>query len=123
MRHCCVFKAKDIYFLKDTALYVNRRLSIGFCPVCEKPVAELVEERFDGIEEKNTFAGAEANQIAMRLREQILFAQSAQNFLKIKPKPYGWKYGVNKYTKVNGKVKIKQIARDFYGNEEIIKIC
>ena len=83
----------------------------------------LLKNALTAQKKKNTFAGAEANQIAMRLREQILFAQSARNFLKIKPKPYGWKYGVNKCTKVNGKVKIKQIARDFYGNEEIIKIC
>ena len=34
---------------------------------------------------------------------------------------YGWKYGVNKSTKVNGKEKIKQYACDFYGNKEVIK--
>ena len=43
MRHCCEFKADDIYYLKETNLYTNRKLSIGFCPICQKPVSELVD--------------------------------------------------------------------------------
>ena len=52
MRHCCSFKADDIYFLNDNELYSSRKLSIGFCPICSKPVAELIQWRFDGKYEK-----------------------------------------------------------------------
>jgi hypothetical protein len=43
MRHCCQFEADEIYYLEDTALLSERKLSIGFCPICNKPVAELFE--------------------------------------------------------------------------------
>ena len=43
------------------------------------------------------------------------------NYLKIKSKPYGWKYGVNKVVKIKGKEQVKQYACDFYGNKECIK--
>jgi hypothetical protein len=44
------------------------------------------------------------------------------NYRKFKSKPYGWKYGVNKTAKINGKERIKQYACDFYGNKEQIKL-
>ena len=44
------------------------------------------------------------------------------NYLKIKSKPYGWKFGINKTVKIKGKEYIKQFAKDFYGNKELIKI-
>ena len=43
------------------------------------------------------------------------------NYLRFKSKPFGWKYGVNKLTKANGKERVKQYAYDFYGNKELIK--
>ena len=43
MRHCCKFKPDDIYYLKETSLFVSRKLSVGFCPICNKPVAEFEE--------------------------------------------------------------------------------
>ena len=43
------------------------------------------------------------------------------NYKKIKSKPYGWKYGINKSVKIKAKEKVKQYACDFYGNKEVIK--
>ena len=121
MRHCCEFKADDIYYLEETNLCTTRKLSIGFCPICKKPVAELIEIRFDGVVERFRASGFEANELMLKLRDQISYSMRQCNYLRCKSKPYGWKYGVNKSVKLNGKEKIWQYAYDFYGNKEIIK--
>ena len=122
VRHCCEFKADDIYYLKETNIYVTRKLSIGFCPICNKPVAELVEFSFNGGVYKTLASGVKANDLVNRNKEDILYSMKSCNYLKFKSKPYGWKYGINKQVKLNGKERIKQYAGDFYGNKEIIKI-
>ena len=68
MRHCCEFKPDDIYFLEETNLYVDRKLLIGFCPICEKPVAELVEISFTGVIKRNRFSGVKANEKLINLK-------------------------------------------------------
>ena len=122
MRHCCEFKPDDVYYLAETELYTCRRLSIGFCPICSKPVAELICIRFDGIIEKNKFSGIKANDLVMKYKDEILYSMKECNYRKIKSKPYGWKYGINKTVKIKGKERIKQFACDFYGNKEFIKL-
>ena len=122
MRHCCQFKADEIYYLKETSLFVNRKLSIGFCPICQKPVAELVEISFTGAVERNRASGFKANELVVSVKEQIVYSMRECNYQKFKSKPFGWKYGVNKSTKIKGKEYIKQYAKDFYGNKELIKI-
>ena len=121
MRHCCKFKADDIYYLYETALYTTRKLSIGFCPICGKPVAELCKIRFDGALVRDYFIGVKANDIVRNLQEEIDYSVKECNYRKTKSKPFGWKYGLNKAVKVGGQEKIKQYACDFYGNKEIIK--
>jgi len=118
MRHCCKFKADDIYYLKDTDLYSSRSLSIGFCPICGKPVAELVEWRFDGTFNRQSLSGVNANNLVMATKDDIVYSMRELNYKKLKSKPFGWKYGINKETK--NKI-IKQYACDFYGNKELIK--
>lgn len=122
MRHCCEFKPDDIYFLEETNLYVDRKLLIGFCPICEKPVAELVEISFTGAIKRNRFSGVKANEKLLNLKDEIKYSMRECNYLKFKSKPYGWKYGVNKLSKVKGKECVRQYAKDFYGNKELIKI-
>ncbi len=121
MRHCCSFKADEIYYLVDTNLYIHRKLSIGFCPICLKPVAELVEWRFDGKFNKIVHSGIKANSFVLSLKNEILYSMKETNSRKFKSKPYGWKYGVNKSIKTNGKDYCKQYAYDFYGNKELLK--
>ena len=48
MYHCVKFSADEVYYLKDTDLCEKRILSVGFCPICNKPVAELLEYSFTG---------------------------------------------------------------------------
>ena len=121
MRHCCKFKADDIYYLYETALYTTRRLSVGFCPICGKPVAELYKIRFGGASEREYFVGIKANESVCNLQDEINYSVKECNYKKLKSKPYSWRYGLNKSVKVNGQEKIKQYACDFYGNKEIIK--
>lgn len=121
MRHCCQFKADDIYYLAETSLFLNRKLSIGFCPICNKPVAELHEESFSGAIQRTRFSGLKADEIVISLKDQILYSMRECNYLSVKGKPYGWKFGVNKSAKINGKEVLKQFAKDFYGNKELIK--
>ena len=121
MRHCCSFKADDIYYLKETNLFTFRKLSIGFCPICNKPVAELYEQRFDGVIQKDYKVGIKANDLVLEHKDEILYSMRECNYLRMKSKPFGWKYGINKNVKINGKEKVKQFACDFYGNKELIK--
>ena len=122
MRHCCQFKADEIYYLEETSLYVNRKLSIGFCPICQKPVAELVEISFTGAVERNRASGINANDMLIELKDQIKYSMRECNYRKFKSKPYGWKYGVNKSVKIKGREYTRQYAKDFYGNTELIKV-
>ena len=122
MRHCCQFKADEIYYLEETSLYVNRKLSIGFCPICNKPVAELVEISFTGAIERNRVSGVKANYLMLELKDQIKYSMRECNYQKFKSKPFGWKYGVNKSAKIKGKEYVRQYAKDFYGNIELIKV-
>lgn len=122
MRHCCEFKPDEIYFLNETALYVVRKMYIGFCPVCQKPVAELVEITFTGSIIRTRVSGIKAHNLVLKLKDQIQYSMRECNYQKFKTKPFGWKYGVNKAIKINGKERVKQYACDFYGNKEVIKI-
>ena len=118
MRHCCQFKAKEIYCLVDTSLYSSRTLAIGFCPVCGKPVAELTEFNFAGGMNKISAVGLNAQALMQNVKNDIKYSLKQINPKNTKSKPYGWRYGINKEYK-NGK--IKQFACDFYGNKEEVK--
>ena len=121
MQHCCTFKPDDIYYLRDNNLYSTRKLAVGFCPICGKPVAELSEWRFDGIINKQSCSGIRANDLIHMYRDEILYSQKECNYQRFKAKPFGWKYGINKCVKSHNKEIIKQYACDFYGNKELIK--
>ena len=122
MRHCCEFKASDIYYLKETSLYTTRKLSIGFCPICNKPVTELTEISFNGKVCRQRASGIKADLLLKANQEDILYSMQECNYICSKSKPFGWKYGINKSTKRKNKEVVKQYACDFYGNKELIKI-
>lgn len=121
MLHCVRFKADDIYYLKDSDLYTSRYLSIGFCPICKKPVAELVEQRFDGKPQKTTAAGIQADELLSKINSEISYSVREVNYKRANSKPYGWRYGINKCVKSGKNEVIKQYACDFYGNKELIR--
>lgn len=121
MRHCCQFNPDDVYYLRDNDLFSSRKLSIGFCPICSKPVAELSEWRFDGVMNKTSVSGVRANDLMLGLREEIVYSLREYNYSKFKSKPFGWVYGVNKSVKNGRRELTKQYACDFYGNKELVK--
>lgn len=121
MRHCCVFKADDIYYLFENSLYASRKLSVGFCPICLKPVAELVEFCFDGAINRKVVSGIAANDLVHKYKDEILYSMKECNYAKFKIRPFGWKYGINKSVKINGQERVHQYSCDFYGNRELIK--
>ena len=121
MRHCCTFRADDIYYLVETNLFVTRKLLIGFCPICNKPVSELIEIRFDGKIVRDYQVGIKADFLLQKHKDEILYSMRECNHLRFKSKPFGWKYGVNKLAKSKDNERIKQFAYDFYGNKELIK--
>ena len=118
MRHCTQFKADEVYYLEENSIYTDRILSIGFCPICKRPVAELVEHNCSGGINKVTLSGIHAQNLMKKVQSEIVYAGSDANYRKLKGKPFGWKYGLNKEFR-NGK--IRQYAKDFYGNKELIK--
>ncbi len=121
MRHCCQFNPDDVYYLRDNDLFSSRKLSIGFCPICSKPVAELSEWRFDGVMNKTSVSGVRANDLMLGLRDEIVYSLREYNYSKFKSKPFGWVYGVNKSVKSGRRELTKQYACDFYGNKELVK--
>lgn len=121
MRHCCQFNPDDVYYLRDNDLFSSRKLSIGFCPICSKPVAELSEWRFDGVMNKTSVSGVRANDLMLGLRDEIVYSLREYNYSKFKSKPFGWVYGVNKSVKTGRRELTKQYACDFYGNKELVK--
>ena len=123
MRHCCEFDAFDIWYLKNTEEYTNRVLFIGVCPICKKNVTILVQKR----SKTNSIitikkVGETALKLVSELRKEKTLSRNSLNKMNLKPKPYGWKYGVNKEKKdKDGKAYINQYAVDFFGNKELIK--
>ena len=121
MRHCCQFRPDDIYYLQDNDNYSSRKLSIGFCPICGKPVAELIQWRFDGKFDRDCFSGIKANDLMLKHKNEIVYSMKELNYSRFKSKPFGWTYGINKNVKSSRKDLVKQYAADFYGNKELIK--
>lgn len=121
MRHCCKFSPDDVYYLRDNELFSSRNLAIGFCPVCAKPVAELVEWRFDGVVNKISVSGIKANDLVLKHKDEIVYSKRECNYSKFKSRPFGWVYGLNKSVKSAKREITKQYACDFYGNKELIK--
>ena len=110
-----------VNYLRENNLFSSRKLSIGFCPICSKPVCELVEWRFDGIMHKTSVSGIKANDLMIKHKDEIVYSLREYNYSKIKSKPFGWIFGINKSVKSGNGEKIKQYASDFYGNKELIK--
>ena len=123
MRHCCSFDAFDIWYLIDTPEFLNRTLFIGVCPICNKHVSVLYQKNI----KTNSLAvikkvGESSMDFSEKLISDILYSRNSINKMKFKPKPFGWKYGVNKQ-KINkdGSVVVEQYSVDFDGNSELIK--
>ena len=118
MKHCVEFKPMDVWFLYDNEKFVERKLSFGVCPVCNKPIAILIQfnclkKSFEVIKK----IGIVSQKFVEMFKSQKYSSLSQINKLKFKQSTYGWVYGINTYSKN----KTKQYATDFYGNKVLIK--
>ena len=70
---------------------------------------------------KTSVSGNKANDLMIKHNDEIFYSLREYNYSKIKSKPFGWIFGINKSVKSGNGEKIKQYASDFYGNKELIK--
>lgn len=118
MIHCTNFEPMDIWVLVDNEQFVNRRLSFGICPICQKPIAILIQFNcFKNMFEKTKKIGFESQKFVEKLKKQKWVSVLKNPKSKIKTSTYKWVYGINK----TAKNKTKQYAKDFFGNSVLIK--
>lgn len=122
MRHCCEFESFDIWYLKDNEEFSNRILYYGTCPICQKFVSTLIQRKI----KTNIYltvkkVGETAKVFVKNCNKEKELSRNEINKMKLNPKPYKWRYGVNKEYQKNGKTTLRQYAKDFLGNTELIK--
>ena len=121
MRHCnSVFKAQDIWFLLDKDDCTKRKLYLANCPICNKEMVlySFVASNNEYFEKYYYSNGA--RKIKERMKPEI--SSTMLGFKNKYKMPFGFKFGINKEIKKNGKVVgIKQFACDFWGNKVLVK--
>ena len=120
MRHCnSVFKAQDIWFLLDKEECSNRKLYLANCPICNKEMVLYSYVSNNAFFEKYYYSNG-AKKIKERFKKDV-----TSTMLGFKDKyktPSGFKFGINKEIKKNGKIiGTKQYACDFWGNKILVK--
>ena len=121
MRHCnSVFKADDIWFLLDNDECVKRKLYVANCPVCLKEMALYSCYMNNGEYYEKYYYSGGAKKIKERLKKEV--SSTMLGFKNKYKMPSGFKYGINKEIRKNGKlVEIRQYASDFWGNKILVK--
>ena len=121
MRHCnSVFNADDIWFLLDNEKYLNRRLYLATCPICNKKMAlySFCDKNKNNYEQM--FYSGGVTKIKEKLKRDIV--STMLGFKNKYKTPSGFKYGKNIEIKKNGKiVATEQYACDFFGNKVLVK--
>lgn len=122
MRHCnSVFSATDIWFLLDDDKRVNKKLYLANCPICGKKIAlySYCDVNKENYFEQYFYSGG-VTRIKDKLKKDVV--STMLGFRDKYKMPSGFKYGLNKEIKKDGKiVGVKQFACDFYGNRILIK--
>ena len=122
VRHCnSVFNAEDIWFLLDDDKYINRKLYLASCPICNKKIAlySYCDKDFRNYYEQYFYSGG-VTRIKEKFKKEV--TSTMLGFRDKYKAPSGFKYGKNKEVIKKGKiVAIKQYAVDFYGNKILVK--
>lgn len=122
MRHCnSVFSAQDIWFLLDKENQTKRKLYLANCPICGKKMAlySYFDLNKNEYIEKYYYSGG-ADRIKKELKKDTV--STMLGFKNKYKAPSGFKYGINKEVKKDGKIVcLKQYACDFFGNKVLIK--
>ena len=115
------FNKAEVWILKDTEDFEARKLIVGACHKCHRPVATLIEKRIiDGrvfVNENYTRNSA----VKLIKRESKRFLSK---YYKVETSQlYGWIYGVN--TEIRNKrgeiTQIRQYSSDYYGRKSLSK--
>lgn len=122
MRHCnSVFSAEDIWFLLDDDKRVDKRIYLASCPVCGKKMAlfSYCDPKRENYFEQYFYSGG-VGRIKEKYKKEVV---STMLGFKTKYKmPSGFKYGINREIKRNGRVVgSKQYSCDFQGNKILVK--
>lgn len=111
----------DVRFLKDIKDFTARKIIIGLCPKCRRPVATLIEKR---ISDGQVFIN---ENISDNAAVKLINRESKRalcKYFKVETKSLnGWIYGIN--TEIKNKkgetTQIRHYAADFYGNKSLVK--
>lgn len=111
----------EVWILKDIKDFEARKLVIGYCHSCHRPVASIYEKRItDGeVFAKECISGNDAVRLINRETKRMLC-----KYYKVEVDSLnGWVYGVNKEIRnKKGKVtQVRQYAADFTGTKKIVK--
>ena len=93
MKHCIDFEPIDVWFLNNNDKFYDRKLSFGICPMCNKPVAILIQ--YDIIQDKYVSIkkiGIAADEFVQSFKNQIKFhfmIRHYHNFLIMAHHPKG----------------------------------
>lgn len=123
--HCSQkFKPYEIWYLYDNKGFYDRSLSIGRCPVCKKPIAELKETR--KADDKVFYQLAVGDSKVKKITELNINCvnYSSQDIKTKKTKmslPKYLRYGENKIVNIGGKKYQRMNAISRYGLKECIK--
>lgn len=115
------FNRAEVWILKDTEDFEARKLIVGVCHKCHRPVATLIERRIvDGrVFVNENYTGNTAVKLIKRESKRFL-----SKYYKVETSQlYGWIYGVN--TEIRNKqgevTQIRQYSSDYYGRKSLSK--
>lgn len=115
------FNRAEAWILKDTENFEARKLIVGACHKCHRPVATLIERRIvDGrVFVNENYTGNTAVKLIKRESKRFL-----SKYYKVETSQlYGWIYGVN--TEIRNKqgevTQIRQYSSDYYGRKSLSK--
>jgi len=111
----------EVWILKDTEDFEARKLLVGACHKCHRPVATLIEKRItDGrVFVNENYTGNSAVKVIKKESKRFL-----SKYYKIETSQlYGWIYGVN--TEIRNRqgevTQIRQYSSDYYGRKSLSK--
>jgi hypothetical protein len=116
-----VINKVDVWFLKDIKNFEARKLIIGLCSKCHRPVVTLIEKRIsDGqIFQDENITGNNAVKIINRESKRALCRYFKVDTYSL----CGWVFGIN--TEIKNKkgdvTQVRQYSSDFYGKKKIVK--
>lgn len=111
----------EMWILKDLKDFVSRKLIVGSCPKCHRPVATLIEKRIDDgqVFINSNLTGNDAVKLITKEQKRFLCKYYRLDVNSL----FGWLYGVNVGIKnKKGEVtQIRQYASNFNGNKKLVK--